>query len=780
MSEFAAIPDELQERDQWLLWDAAADTPRRPHWRGDFAISWSDPDDWHAFDEAVEAAQERVSWGIGYVMALDNDDYPRGLYGCLDLDGCIADPYGRRGPKDWLPGLDSFIDGDAYLEYSASGEGIHIPVIGQDAPEWWRDSHFSSDEHEGVEYLTNKFVAFTGDKMPEAGDEVAETDPAPFLLEAYKELNGESPVRQESFDYEREGDTDELSERQIRDALDHVDSGVGYPEWRDMLFAIHDWDSRAKGRAIAKDWSMGPAWDDKADELLDKIWSGAEQGDGITVGTLIHKATQNGWSPGREATPTDGGSVEPKDDDDVVEWQQIRERLRKASDAEERELPRFDAAMKLHSDYEFLTLQANDQLYVYDQETGIFNDNGEAVVRTELTDGLEEQYKVHGMREALDHIRGRTIVAKQEIGGPEGYVAAENCVIDLDDGERREHSPDFRFLSRLGCEYDPDANAPKFNAFLKQVVPSGSDRKKLQEYAGYTLMHWGLPYHKALFLVGPTASGKSTFLDTINAMLGVETVASLTPQQLTGERFSGAELFEKWANIRNDIPAATVENTGMFKEIIGGDPMKAERKRKDPFMFEPTAKHLFAANELPSTESDDEAFYRRILLVPFPETVPAADRDKHLDEKLQSELPGVLNWALSGYERLQKQAAFTGDRSPGETQQTWQKWADSVSRFEKAALTDGSDEIVKTDVYAAYLEYCRQEGIPSDTQHSMTRSLKLEGYEDGRVYQDGERRRVFLQTGFSSRGKELLDDARSETSDATQNQRRASGLGEYE
>jgi len=479
-------------------------------------------------------------------------------------------------------------------------------------------------------------------------------------------------------------------------------------------------------------------------------------------------------------TPADGATAETETAADIDEWAAIRQRLRKASDAEERELPRFDAAMKLYSDYDFLTLQANDQLYVYDQETGIFNDNGEGVVRTELTDGLEEQYKVHAMREALDHIRGRTVVSKQEIGGPEGYVAAQNCVIDLDDGERPEHSPDFRFLSRLGCEYDPDASAPKFNAFLKQVVPSGSDRKKLQEYAGYTLMHWGLPYHKALFLVGPTASGKSTFLDTINAMLGVETVASLTPQQLTGERFSGAELFEKWANIRNDIPAATVENTGMFKEIIGGDPMKAERKRKDPFMFEPTAKHLFAANELPSTESDDEAFYRRILLVPFPETVPAADRDKHLDEKLQSELPGVLNWALNGYDRLQKQAGFTGDRSPGETQQTWQKWADSVSRFEKAALTDGSDEVIKTDVYAAYLEYCRQEGIPSDTQHSMTRSLKLEGYEDGRVYKDGERRRVFLQTGFSSRGKELLEDARSETSDETQNQRRASGLGEYE
>ena len=76
----------------------------------------------------------RVSGCLDVCTSLDNDDYPRGLYGCLDLDGCIADPYGRRGPKDWLPGLDSFIDGDAYLEYSASGEGIHIPLIAQDPP----------------------------------------------------------------------------------------------------------------------------------------------------------------------------------------------------------------------------------------------------------------------------------------------------------------------------------------------------------------------------------------------------------------------------------------------------------------------------------------------------------------------------------------------------------------------------------------------------------------------------------------------------------------------
>jgi len=237
------------------------------------------------------------------------------------------------------------------------------------------------------------------------------------------------------------------------------------------------------------------------------------------------------------------------------------------------------------------------------------------------------------------------------------------------------------------------------------------------------------------------------------------TVSSLTPQQLTGERFAPAELYGRWANIRNDIPKATVSNTGMFKEVIAGDPMKAEKKRKDPFFFNPTAKHLFSANQLPEMEVDDEAFFRRILLVPFPETIPKPERDSSLGDKLEDELPGILNWAIEGLQRLLGNGSFTGDRSPGHTRETWSKWGDSVSRFANAALTDGDEDIPKAMVYAAYLQYCREESIPTDTQHMMTRQLKQEGYQDGRAYVDGSRERCFTGIQWTGRGEELIEAA---------------------
>lgn len=500
--------------------------------------------------------------------------------------------------------------------------------------------------------------------------------------------------------------------------------------------------------------------------------------DGGVAATADGEVADESESPPEPDSPDEADGSD--DEDDPWEsWQNIRTMFRNADNSDERATPRFESAMRLHRQESFANLQENEVLYCYNSETGIYEANGKQVVRQRLTNNLEEQYRGHTMSEVMDHIRGRNTMSQTEMGGPDGLIAAQNCVIDLHDECRRDHSPEFMFQSRLGADFDPDADCPQWRAFLNDSVPSEVDRKKLQEFAGYCLHHWDLPYHKALFLVGPTASGKSTFLDTINELLGDDTVSSLTPQQLTSERFAPAELFGKWANIRNDIPKATVENTGMFKEVVAGDPMKAEKKNKDPFFFNPTAKHLFSANQLPEMDVDDEAFFRRVLLVAFPETVPEPERDKHLDDKLRDELSGILNWAIEGLQRLLGNGQFTGDKSPAHTRETWSKWGDSVKRFAQHAIADGDDDIPKSMLYAAYLQYCREESIPTDTQNMMTRQLKMEGFDDGRAYVDGDRQRVFHNIAWTSRGQQLLDAAQS-NGDSRDDDTRNSGISSFD
>jgi putative DNA primase/helicase len=345
-------------------------------------------------------------------------------------------------------------------------------------------------------------------------------------------------------------------------------------------------------------------------------------------------------------------------------------------------------------------------------------------------------------------------------------ICAENCVVAVDEDtlERQEHSAEHEFIGRVQTEFDPEADCPTFRRFLDDVMPPDErqeDRQKLQEFAGYMLMHWGLPHHKALFLVGPTASGKSTFLDTIRSMLGQDSVASLTPQQMTSERFGGAELYGAWANIRNDIPDQLIENTGEFKELIAGDPVKAEEKFKQPFMFRPTAKHAFSANSLPEPSTDDAAFFRRVMLVAFREQIPAEERDKRLDDKLQQEHSGILNWCLEGLQRLMRQGAFTGEVAPWQTERTWEKWSDSVKRFRKEMLETSTDGFVPSaQVFGLYREYCEREGIPEMVaKNQLTRQLTERfDFQQGRKRVDGSMARGLDFAELTDRGEDLLTD----------------------
>jgi P4 family phage/plasmid primase-like protien len=514
--------------------------------------------------------------------------------------------------------------------------------------------------------------------------------------------------------------------------------------------------------------------------------------DGLKPGRQRTDASEDTGTPDTEelaARETGGGGSsgdggddsDDPDDDTIPDWGEIYTAYQNA-DGDESDMPRYQAAMRLLEESDWRTLKETDDVYHYDAEAGIFRPHGDKVLRQRLGRQLKEQYSGHERREVLEHLYSYTTVPQAELGGDDWHICTENCVLELNGAGRvaeKEHSPKYDFLGRVQTEYNPDADCPRFQQFLDESVRTGTDKKKLQEYAGYALMHWALPHHKALFLVGPTASGKSTFLDTIRTMLGDDSVASLTPQQMTAERFGGAELFGAWANIRNDIPNELIENTGEFKELVAGDPVKAEKKYQDPFKFEPKAKHMFSANELPDASTDDRAFYRRILLVAFPHETPRDERDHALDDKLQSEHAGILNWALTGLQRLLDQGGFTGDRNPWQTEETWEKWSDSAKRFYQACLEeDPGDDLPTGDVWQAYLEYCDTEGIPAKSrQAALTKSLKTQGIETGRVYDDGSRRRALLNATWTDRGRELFKSSQGTASGDDESS--ASRLGGY-
>ncbi|AGN01157.1 hypothetical protein L593_06040 [Salinarchaeum sp. Harcht-Bsk1] len=398
--------------------------------------------------------------------------------------------------------------------------------------------------------------------------------------------------------------------------------------------------------------------------------------------------------------------------------------------------------------------RGDGSLFSHDPDTGTWSETGAPKLRTIANEALGSAYsrcvgdeleeRVRTTR-AIDEPNGQVDV--DEFGAPVESLPVANGLLEIGGRELGPLEPTDYALATLPITYDPDADCPTFEAFLEEVCPRSVDRQKLQEFVGYALMHWALPYHKALFVAGPQASGKSTFLDVVRRLLGPETTCSLAPQEITSERFAGYDLWGAWANIRSDIPAELIQNTGKFKEVTAGDPIKVEQKHKDPITIEPTAKHFFAANTLPSAEIDDDAFFRRILMVSFPRTVPRSERDPHLIDALADELPGILNWALDGLDRLRDQGHFSGDLPPAETHEKWQTWGESIQRFlHQCVDTDvaATATVPKGDLYDAYVRFCEEEGIPAESKQKFGREIMGKpGVGEKNARKDGRRVRVY-------------------------------------
>lgn len=763
VADYDAIPDELKERDQWLTWDDEHPHGKRPLWGDDEAVSWTDPDDWHSFEEAVEKVSERASWGIGYVFAYSNDDYPRGLYGCLDIDGCL-DEDGRK--KDWVPSISGLSDTNAYMEISPSGTGVHIPLVGFEPPDWWENSHFSDDEHEGVEAYGQKFCTFTGDELPGSGDEVAEIDVSGWLAEVYEQINGEPPRTPD--DYDESGDRGGSDvDLRIHDVISSKytegenHSHPFHPSGTGTNFRVHEggetfycWRHKAGGNAahlIGMEQGI--------------ISCGEWEGSGLDSDTwreIFDAGREAGYDipepMGKRSTPTaDGGTAAaktgapaPGDDDRGSPLKPGAVIARAGYDPEEdslRDLKASEAAFAIDQilgetdEWHFLVIDDDtEDLYTFDHEAGVWRRNGERRLKQICRQamGSEDSKNIHG--EVVYKTQGNPnlIIERDELGAPDGTIATRTGLLDLLERETEPLRPEHRALNRIEAAYDPEADyeGTRWMEFLETSVRDG-DLAKLQEYAGYCLWHHAQPFGKALFLVGPTDSGKGTFLKAITQVLGDENVANESLYGLLQTRWGSARIFGKMANIRNEVTPGGLKNIQLFKELTGGgDTLSAEYKGKDKFEFQVTQKFLFSTNQMPEVEDVDTAFLNRLLFVVFPETVPEEEQDKQLLEKFEEERDAILSWMLDGLDRLMEQERFTGERDYDQKETIMAEHGDATDRFVQNVVEitgDADDVIHKGDLYEVFVRFNDFIGHDPVVQQKFTKSLKgNKGVSDGR------------------------------------------------
>jgi len=375
------------------------------------------------------------------------------------------------------------------------------------------------------------------------------------------------------------------------------------------------------------------------------------------------------------------------------------------------------------------TFQDNKDIIMYSEEHGIYAQDADIYLASEIEERLGSQSTNMQVKEIIESIRRRTYYDRENIqSNPKNLRPVGNGLWDIKKKELIDFTPEYVFLSKIETNYVNDADCPKFKTFLKQVLETNKEFLVVQEWLGYCLLN-DVRFSKALLLYGDGENGKSVLLNVIKDFLGQKNVTSISLQYLESNPFAPARLFGKSANIFADLPKKALSQTSVFKMAVAGDALSGEKKGKDSFEFIPTLKLMFSCNEPPRTPDRTRGFFRRWIILDFKQHFPEGDprRDENLFEKLKSstEMEGILLFALEGLYRLMKHKGFTEHMTRAEVENFWLRHSDSVAAFildmiEKDSLQDAP----KALIFETYQKYCEIKGYPSEEPNHFWRRFK--------------------------------------------------------
>lgn len=323
----------------------------------------------------------------------------------------------------------------------------------------------------------------------------------------------------------------------------------------------------------------------------------------------------------------------------------------------------------------------NGLLYVY--ERGVYVP-AETYVDARLQDLADDRWSRHLRNETLAWLLGCSPGMADGLG-PD-LINVRNGLLVWRKGKwrLRPHNPEVRTTMQLPVTFDPDAECPLYDRLLETSIPDASTREFLDEWSGYNLTS-DYAHQKALMLGGQSGSGKSQYLQVLGHLVGAGNMAAVTLQALGDNKFAAADLYGKLANICADLSSGELRMTGIFKQLTGGDVIRAEKKYKDAFEFTNAAKLSFSANEIPSTRDATSAFFDRWIVVRFPHKFRGTSAEhKNIARQITrnpDEMSGVLNRALRGLARLRRQDEFTTGSAMREAQAEFRREADSVALF---------------------------------------------------------------------------------------------------
>lgn len=464
-------------------------------------------------------------------------------------------------------------------------------------------------------------------------------------------------------------------------------------------------------------------------DFLDSL--GEPKGE-IGIGSIAYIARDLGWiHPIAEDPDCIGSAIWPKDID-LKGYKPLEAKRLKRLDAEARIAKkqglvqlvkvRADGSFLIPTDYEiYRWITENENHWAYDECLYVWGGfRWEIADEKKVTENVLRTVKVLEEYGGLTNRLINSIVTQLLKYHPRklidtGELAFTNGVLNFQDKTLKPPSPENFNRTCLSFDYKP-GDCTNFLNWLKDIQPNPQAQKLLIAFLKVCLVGRNATQQFFLELTGTGGSGKSTFANLAQALVGADNIHTTSPDRLEGERFSLLPIVGKKLLVLNDISNYR-KDLKILKSLVGSDQLTAEVKGQNTWInFRFKGCVLVVGEQTLRSNDYQSGLNRRRIQIRFQQKFSQPVEILELGARgitglLADELPAIAAYVLDNAEEGLLKPCYAAEidkdwhREQLEEQNPLADYLLNSYVFEEtASLYLGSANA--EGIYTAYLQYC--------------------------------------------------------------------------
>lgn len=352
----------------------------------------------------------------------------------------------------------------------------------------------------------------------------------------------------------------------------------------------------------------------------------------------------------------------------------------------------------------------------------------EKEIMKEIYDQLEAAKEEENLKPNYPLLKNITELAKVLADVPAkewdtdfNLLPCKNGILRLDTRELLPYDPSYHFTNGVEIEYDPKAKCPNFLKALESTIPN--EMELVQRFFGDCLSTDN-KHEIALMFVGPPGCGKSTILSGVSNVLGPR-AGELGIRDIEENQFSLPLIIGKTCLISTEQPTGFLTKGDVINKIISGETLPINQKNDPIFFYRPIAKIIWAMNEIPKIRNlEQNGLSRRFIVIKFPELAEGL-RNIDLKMEIKNETPGILNYFLDGYSKLQSDGKYIIPPSMLLANYQKKETDDNMANFIAEKCKKGATlQIQSCRFNEAYSIWCNEKGFNQKSSVAVSDDLK--------------------------------------------------------